>query len=131
MPDSHTFAEKVVAEEHLTTLHGGVSLTMAKLREKYCIPRLRRLAKTVVKACNGCKRFHTSAFATPPLEQLPRNRTEGKNAFQVIGVDFVGPLKYRKQKNKEGKAYITLHACSLTGGIYLELLSSLETEEFL
>ena len=131
LPDSHPFAEKMVAEAHISTLHGGVSLTMAKIREKYWVPRLRRLAKRVVKACNGCKRFHTTAFAVPPPGQVPRDRTEGKNAFQVVGVDFAGPLKYRKGRDQEGKAYIALYACSLTRGVYLELLSSLETGEFL
>ena len=121
----------MVADAHIRTLHGGVSLTMAKIRERYWVPRLRRLAKRVVKACNGCKRFRATAFAVPPPGQLPRDRTEGKNAFQVVGVDFAGPLKYRKGRNHEGKAYITLYACSLTRGVYLELLPSLETGEFL
>ena len=40
-------------------------------------------------------------------------------------------MKYRKGKKNEGKAYIVLYACSLTRGIYLELLPSLETEEFM
>ena len=32
---------------------------------------------------------------------------------------------------QDGKAYLVLYVCSLTRGIYLELLSSLETSEFL
>ena len=92
---------------------------------------MRRLAKRVIKACNRSKWFHTTAFAVPPPGQLPRDRTEGKNAFQVVAVDFTGPLKYRKGRDQEGKAYIALYACSLTRGVYLELVSSLETGEFL
>lgn len=121
----------MVAEAHLKTLHGGVGLTMAEIRERYWIPRLRRLVKKVVKACNGCKRFETNAFATPPPGQLPKDRTEGQNAFQVVGVDFTGPLKNRERNTRESKAYLALFACSLTRGVYLELLSSLETGEFL
>ena len=49
----------------------------------------------------------------------------------MIGVDFAGPLKFRKKKGQDGKAYLVLYACNLTRGIYLELLSSLETSEFL
>ena len=131
VPESHQFARKLVEEAHDRTLHGGVSLTMAKIRERYWVPRLRRLARKVVKACNGCKRFHATAFINPPPGQLPKDRTEGQNAFQVIGVDFAGPLKFRKKKGQDGKAYLVLYACSLTRGIYLELLSSLETSEFL
>lgn len=43
VPDSHQFALKLVGEEHKTTLHGGVGLTMAKNLEQYWITRLRRL----------------------------------------------------------------------------------------
>ena len=49
----------------------------------------------------------------------------------MIGVDFAGPLKFRKKKGQDGEAYLVLYASSLTRGIYLELLSSLETSELL
>ena len=48
-----------------------------------------------------------------------------------MGVDFAGPLKYREKRRREAKAYIVLYACSLTRGLYLELLPNLETTEFL
>ena len=67
----------------------------------------------------------------PPPGNLSRDRIEGRAAFQVIGVDFAGPLKYRKGKKNEGKAYIVLYACSLTRGIFLELLPNMETTEFI
>ncbi|XP_068704709.1 uncharacterized protein [Montipora foliosa] len=121
VPNSHQFADKRVAEAHQNTLHGGVGLTMAKVREQYWIPRLRRLTKKVVKNCHGCKRFNAQAFAVPPPGQLPKDRAEGHSTFEVIGDDFEGPLKYRKRKNLEEKAYITLYACSLTRGIPVSL----------
>ena len=49
----------------------------------------------------------------------------------MIGVDYAGPIKYRTRGRKEGKAYIVLFACSLTRGLYLELLPELTTDEFL
>ena len=116
---------------HQATLHGGVGLTLTKVRERYWVPRLRWLAKKVIKKCYGCKRFQAVALTSPPPGNLPRDRTEGRAAFQVIGVDFAGPLKYRKGKKNEGKAYIVLYACSLTRGIYLELLPNMETTEFI
>ena len=33
-------------------------------------------------------------------------RTEGINPYQVIGVDFAGPLAYRLARQREGKAYV-------------------------
>ena len=104
---------------------------MAKVRERYWIPRLRRLTKRVIKNYYGCKRFQAVAFAHPPTGNLPKDRTEGSIPFQVIGVDYVGPIRYRMGGRKDGKAYIVLFACSLTRALYLELLPNLTTDEFL
>ena len=49
----------------------------------------------------------------------------------MIRVDYAGPIKYRTRGRKEGKAYSVLFACSLTRGLYLELLPDLNTDEFL
>lgn len=35
LPDCHTFTEKLVQEIHWRTLHGGVGLTMTRVRKKY------------------------------------------------------------------------------------------------
>ena len=123
--DSVLLAAKVVQRAHVITFHGGVGLTMANVREKYWIPRLRKLTNRVVRNCSGCKRFQAVAFTNPPPAPLPKERTEGNTPFNVIGVDFAGPVKYRNKSNDERKAY-----CSLTRGVFLELLPSLETSEF-
>jgi len=99
---------------HCETLHEGVGLTMAAMREKFWVPRLRHLVKKMTKNCWGCKQFQATAMAAPPPGPLPTNRTEGTTAFEVAGVDFAGPICCRKGSNSEGKAYIALFACSLT-----------------
>ena len=88
---------------------------MACVRKSYWVPRLRRLTKII------------KAYATPPAGKLPTDRTEGSEAFEVVGLDFAGPIKYKKSKKQEGKAYVVVYAC-LTR---LEVLNSMETAEFL
>jgi hypothetical protein len=131
--DSTLLAEKLVAKAHKTMLHGGITFTMAEIRQKFWIPRLRKLTKRVLKSCWGCKRFRATPFPNPcpPIAPLPTDRTQGSTAFDVIGVDFVGPITYRRQRNKEDKAYVVLYSCSLTRAVFLELLSSLEVGEFI
>ena len=131
LPDTHMFSVRVVEEAHIQTLHGGVGLTMAKVRGRYWIPRLRRLVKKVRRNCHGCKRFQAIAYAAPPPADLPTTRTEGTNPYQVVGVDYAGPLRYRISQEREGKGYVLLYACSLTRGVYLDLLPNLETSECL
>ena len=113
---------------HLQTLHGGVSLTMAKIREKYWIPRLRRQTKRVINECRGCKRFHVTALANPSTGNLPKERTEGSVPFKSIGVDFAGPIKYFSEMKREMKVYIPSFACSLTRAVYLDLQPDQTTE---
>ena len=130
-PDSSPFTRKLVHRSYVDTLHGGVALTITKVRELYWVPRLRALVKQVLRACSGCKRFQAMALATPPPGLLPTDRTEGSTPFEVIGVDFAGPIKYRIRAKTEGKAYLALYACSLARGLFLEVLPNLATSEFL
>ena len=130
LPDSHPFTYKLVQQAHLTTMHGGSTLTMAKVREAYWVPRLRRLVKRVRGNCWGCKRFRTLAYQSPPPGNLPTTRTQGTTPFQVVGVDFAGPIRYRSKGKKECKAYLALYGCSLTRAVHLDLLKSMEATEF-
>ena len=131
LPDQDQFTEKLVMNAHIRTLHGGVGLTMTKLRETYWIPRLRRLTRKVIKKCNGCKRFQAVALSSPPPGKFPSERTVGSSAFEVIGVDYAGPIPYRQAKNREKKSYILLYTCSLSRAIHLELLPDLTAMEFI
>ena len=131
VPYESVLAEKLIQDAHKSTLHGGVGLTMTKVRERYWIPHLRRLVKRTIKACAGCKRFQAVAFKNPPAGPLPKDRTEGNTPFEVIGVDYAGPLEYKATKKKTGKAYVLLYTCSLTRAIHLELLPTLETQDFI
>jgi hypothetical protein len=74
LPDSQTLYIESCSTSpdfNILTLQGGVGLTMAKVRERFWVPRLRQLVKRILRKCNGCKRF------------------------QVIGVDVAGPIRHQ------------------------------------
>jgi len=71
LPDNSTLVTHIVNHAQLCTLHGGVSMTMAKVREKFWVPRLRRLARRELKNCWGCKRFQAAPLRPPPTANLP------------------------------------------------------------
>ena len=132
LPSDSLFSEKIVADAHvIATLHGGVSLTMAYVRQTYWIPRLRKMVKRIRSNCHGCKRFHTKAYSQPSAGMLPKDRTEGSRPFEVIGVDFAGPLAYKVRANTEGKAYILLFACSLTRAVYINIVTDMTIDQFM
>ena len=64
---------RLVEEAHQETLHGGVGLTMAKVRTRYWIPKLRQLVKEVRKGCLGARGFKHRRMQLRRLEtcQLP------------------------------------------------------------
>ena len=131
LPPKVVLSEKIVQDAHELTLHGGVGLTMALVRRDYWIPRLRQLARRVNTRCFGCKKFHTTAFHNPPPGNLPVERTEGSSPFEMIGVDYAGPIVYKVSKKREGKSYILLFACSLSRAIHLELLTDQTRDGFI
>ncbi len=84
--------------------------------------------KDGVLECRGRLQGHylvyipdTSVYAEKPIE----------HAHKVIGVDYAGPLMYRAKNKKERKAFVLLYTCSLTRAVYLELLPTLEMDEFI
>ncbi|XP_028419005.1 uncharacterized protein LOC114544617 [Dendronephthya gigantea] len=131
LPENHVYTQKLVEKTHLSTLHGGVAATMSKVRERYWIPKLRQLVKRVRRKCYGCIKFRTQAYNNPPPGNLPPTRTDGSAPFQVLGVDFAGPIQCKTKANAVRKAYLVLYGCSLTRAVHLELLRSLEVSEFL
>ena len=131
LPRDCTYTEKVIEQAHLATLHGGVAMTMANVRERFWVPKLRCLVKRIRSSCHGCVRFRAQAYNKPPPGNLPPTRTQGSTPFQVLGVDFAGPIRYQSKARAEKKAYLVLYGCSLTRAVHLELLRSLEVAEFL
>ena len=71
IPQRSILAEKIVHEAHKRTMHGGVILTMAPVRQNYWITKLLQLKKRIIRYCFGYKRFQVKPFATPPRGQLP------------------------------------------------------------
>ena len=131
LPSSENFTEKLVQQVHCETLHGGVALTMAAVRERYWVPKLRSLVKLVRSKCYGCKRFSATTARNPIPGQLPQDRTTVGAAFEVIGIDFAGPVKYKQGKRSQANAYLAIFTCSLSRAIHQELMTSLETDNFI
>ena len=122
LPTYAKFTESLVQNAHLQTLHGGVGLTLTKVREKNWIPRLLQLTKRIRSKCYGCKQLCAKPLNTPKPADLPSDRTDGDHPFQVIGLDFAGPIAFKKSAKTQGKAYIIIYSCSLTRAVCLELL---------
>ena len=89
------------------------------------------MVKKARSDCFGCVKFRSQAYQKPPPGNLPATRTEGSAPFQVLGVDFAGPIRYQSKTRAQKKAYLVLYGFSLTRAVHFEVLQSLEVEEFL
>ena len=108
-------------------MHLGIASTMAEIRENWWILRLRSLVK---KHIHNCKVFATKPLVPSTTASLPNFRLEAVRPFLHTGVDFAGPLVYRKKDKSEGKAYIIIFTCAVTRAVHLETSKSQSAEEF-
>ena len=122
-------SKKFVARTRLKTLHEEVSHTIAEIRERFCISKLRHFTKRVTHKCYGCKRFRACPAAV--VGDLPLDHTSGSRQFQMIGLDFTRPLIYIKKGKQEGKTYILVYSCNLIRAVYMDLMRDQSLEEFL
>ena len=65
----------LVRHFHQLIGHGGVSLTMGKVRERFWIPKLRMVVKSVIHKCYKCKKHRAKRLAARPTAALPEFRT--------------------------------------------------------
>ena len=82
-----------------------------------------------------------------PMAPLPADRVNEASPFEIIGIDFTGPIHIEETKivtkhNKKtpvkvvkvkttSKAYISLTTCAVTRAIHIELVPDLSTDAFL
>ncbi len=106
IPGNNRLSSLVVRDAHERTLHGGLGLTMAKIRRKWWIEKLRSLVKTVIHKCNTCIRYRAKPLPSPA--QAQEFRRTGCRAFETVGLDFAGPISYKGKKKAQGKCYMAL-----------------------
>ena len=103
--------------EHIRLHHAGPQLLMASLREKYWIPRIRDVVKTVIHHCLTCYRFKVKA-SQQLMGQLPSTRIQPFRPFTTTGVDYAGPITIRlgsTRSKQTTKGYIAIFVCFVTG----------------
>jgi len=138
LPQRGEFTRRLIEYYHLQTLHGGVQSTMVKIRERFWIPKLRTLVKTLIHKCNLCKQFRIKRLKPPATSELPEFRAEFTTPFAATGVDFAGPLFYKTVHNKgkmnkvmkTEKIYIAIFTCAATRAVHLSLCRDMSAHTF-
>ncbi|XP_028169944.1 uncharacterized protein LOC114359669 [Ostrinia furnacalis] len=131
---SHSkFTELIIQQAHTVTLHGGPSLTLSYIRDKYWILSGLRTVKRELRKCVKCRRFKEEK-KTQMMADLPQPRVTPSRPFTHTGVDFTGHFDIRANKGRgvrTHKGYVAVFVCLATKAVHLELVSDLSTPGFL
>ena len=130
LPKKHHLSKLIVQHYHETTAHSGREQTLCELRRQFWIVCGRTLVKTAVRSCIKCRRMNAR-----PLEQvmapLPKTRVEAYHPpFTYTGVDLFGPLVVKRGRGTV-KRWGCLFTCLTTRAVYLEVVPSLEADDFI
>lgn len=133
LPHKSHFTDLVIADAHLSTLHGGPQLMLNYLRTSYWIVGAKSLVKNYVHKCVRCLRF-SARNRCQLMGPLPSYRVQLNRPFLRSGVDYAGPIQVRASKGRghsSYKGYICVFVCMVTRAIHIELVSDLTSQGFL
>ncbi|KAJ8036637.1 hypothetical protein HOLleu_20672 [Holothuria leucospilota] len=130
LPQKH-HVSKLITQHYHSRGHNGVACTAAKVREKYWILGVHRLAKTVKYRCVTCKVLARKA-ESQVMASLPKERLAPFTPpFFYTSCDYFGPLQVKVGRNKVTKHYGVIFTCLNTRAVHLELSVDCSTMEFL
>lgn len=126
LPGKHRIVNLIIKEKHVSLNHAGIEILMNALREEYWIIGGRKAIRSVITKCVSCRRHDTRPFQTIDAP-LPLDRVKDAAVFEVIGVDFTGPVYLKGGQ----KSWICLFTCAVFRAVHFELVTSLSTAAFL
>ena len=130
LPRDHPITAMMVRHTHESIGHLGREHLISKVREKLWIPQIRVLTRSTLGRCILCKRLN----AKPMIQQmapLPRSRMMAyKPSFSYSGIDLFGP-RYVKHGRSRAKRWRRLFTCMNTRAAHLELVQSMDTDDFI
>lgn len=131
LPKDHPVTKLIVRHVHRVCAgHMGREHTIATIREKYWIPRIRPVVDGEIRRCNACRRQN---WRPQPQREadLPKDRVaHGGAPFDGTGPDCFGPMTVAIGRRRE-KRWGCLFTCLSTRAIHLEVLTRLDGGDLL
>lgn len=129
----HHFTKIMITKLHSDTLHGGLKLMLATLRQKYWVCKARTLIRATIHNCILCRRYAVNT-KQQLMGSLPSPRVQPSRVFAHTGVDYAGPFDLRLSKHRGRgtyKGFVAVFICLSTKAIHLELASELTSDSFI
>ena len=130
LPGRHPLTRLIVLSEHENSGHAGPAYTLMKIRQRFWVIHGVSSVKHFIAECGKC-----ALVKAKPIRQLmadlPACRLTACNKpFKFCGIDYLGPFRYRNLRS-ECKAWGLLFSCMCTLCIHVELVTSLDLNNFL
>ena len=107
--------------------HVGKNFVITKIRERFWIFGLKRLANRIVSKCVHCRKQFAS-IGEQKMSDLPHDRVNvPEHAFANVGLDYFGPFEVKQGRSKV-KRYGCIFTCLASRAVHLEVASSLDTD---
>ncbi|EPB78509.1 Tas retrotransposon peptidase A16 [Ancylostoma ceylanicum] len=123
-------AQAVIRDYHMKG-HPSISHTMALVRQKFWIPKLRAQVTRIIRRCIACQRLNNLPYKYPMQSDLPKRRVQKSRPFEHVGLDYFGPLPMALTDGSQGKCYGAILTCMVTRMVHLDIASDLSTVAFL
>jgi hypothetical protein len=140
LPSDHHFVVLLINHIHLKIHHSGFKATYAEIKKRFWIVKGRSVVKRIMGMCVICSKLHSRSFQEKAAD-LPLDRARLAQPFEVVGVDYAGPLFVKAgtipgiifsvDSPVEVKAYFLLFTCAATRAVRLELVPDQSTETFI
>lgn len=122
LPHKCHLSDLLIQFEHDRLGHPGVDRTLAAVRSRVFIIKLRKSVVHLISRCRICRTLRGKT-STVDLGSIPRFRYDERTpAFTNVGLDIFGPLT--TAMTTPGKRYGVIFACATTRAVHLELISN-------
>ena len=130
LPRRHYVVRLLIKQLHEKYKHCGREYLLAKLRERFWVPKARSMIKTITRQCLLCQK-RSAKPTIPSMGNLPKERLAVNTPpFFNTGIDYFGPI-YVKVLRSRAKRWGCVFTCMTTRAIHLEVSESLDTDSFI
>ncbi|XP_061719305.1 uncharacterized protein LOC133526629 [Cydia pomonella] len=133
LPKGHFITVTYFNSVHIILLHAGPQAMLAYVKTTYWPIGGRTQARSTYHKCVLCTRMRGATIA-PLMGNLPSPRVTPGFPFEVVGVDYAGPILAASRKGRGSqtiKVYIVIFVCFKTKCVHLELCSDLSAEGYM
>ena len=131
LPFDHHISYLYVLKVH-NQCHSGVSATVCKVRLKFWVVKLEKLARKVLSECVICKK-NARKCVSQIMAPLPTERLNPSPPWSHTSLDLFEPFSIRGEVNKRsrGKAFGLILTCLASRALHIDLINGYSTDAFL